>query len=466
MTIVRTAAVYARISSDQEGLGLGVQRQLEDCRKLAADRGWTVAEEYTDNDVSAYSGKPRPAYARMLADLAAGERDAVIVYNLDRLHRRPIELENFVALCEREGVTNVATVTADIDLGNDDGLFMARMLAAFAAKESGRRSARIKRKNDQIAATGMPHGGSHRPFGYDISRMVVLNAEAVIIRQVVDRFLAGESSRSLATWMQESGVSTVSGKPWRTPTLNAILASGRIAGLREHRGEIVGPAAWPAIITTDEHRRVCALQQQKKVSGRRAPRRYLLSGLLKCGKCDTKLYSATRETTRRYVCLSGPDHGGCGRLTVVAAPVEDLIARGVLYRLDTPDLAASLASRAEKVEALAAVADQLVADRTQLEELSAAYGNRDVSMREWLEAKRPIDARIERAERQMSRATNSDVLHGLVGHGAELAQSWDTLNLNRQVGIVAAVLDHAVIAAGMSGARSLDPERVQPIWKL
>jgi len=80
----------APISSDQERLGLGVQRQLEDCRKLAAGRGWTVAEEYTDNDVSAYSGKPRPAYARMLADLAAGERDAVIVYNLDRLHRRPM----------------------------------------------------------------------------------------------------------------------------------------------------------------------------------------------------------------------------------------------------------------------------------------------------------------------------------------------------------------------------------------
>lgn len=110
-----------------------------------------MAEEYTDNNVSAYSGKPRPAYARMLSDLAAGERDAVIVYNLDRLHRRPIELEDFVALCERAGVTNVATVTADIDLGNDDGLFMARMLAAFAAKESGRRSARIRRKNDQIA---------------------------------------------------------------------------------------------------------------------------------------------------------------------------------------------------------------------------------------------------------------------------------------------------------------------------
>jgi len=38
-----------------EGAGLGVTRQLEDCRKLAADRGWSVGDEYVDNDVSAFS---------------------------------------------------------------------------------------------------------------------------------------------------------------------------------------------------------------------------------------------------------------------------------------------------------------------------------------------------------------------------------------------------------------------------
>ncbi len=137
---VRSAAIYARISADVEGTGLGVARQLEDCRKLASDRGWPVGDEYVDNDASAFSGKPRREYARMLADLESGARDGMIVYNLDRLHRRPVELEDFVALCESVGVRDVATVTADIDLGNDDGLFMARIFAAFAAKESGRKS--------------------------------------------------------------------------------------------------------------------------------------------------------------------------------------------------------------------------------------------------------------------------------------------------------------------------------------
>ena len=80
------------------------------------------------------------------------------------------------------------------------------------------------------AAAGLPHGGSLRPFGYDETRMAVVESEAAIIGQLAARFLAGESLRSLAAWLEDSEVSTVAGKPWRTTTLKAVLASGRIAG--------------------------------------------------------------------------------------------------------------------------------------------------------------------------------------------------------------------------------------------
>ena len=49
-------AIYTRISSDIEGTSAGVTRRVDDCRKLAGDLGWTVAEVYVDNDVSAYRG--------------------------------------------------------------------------------------------------------------------------------------------------------------------------------------------------------------------------------------------------------------------------------------------------------------------------------------------------------------------------------------------------------------------------
>lgn len=445
---------------------MGVRRQVEDCRRLADGLGWKVAEEYVDNDLSAYSGKTRPGYERMLGDLRDGVRDAVIVYHVDRLTRRPVELEAFVAAVDAAKVRHVRFAVGDMDLGIGDGLMIARMLGAMAAHESATKSRRVSRKLEQNAAEGRPHGGFRRPFGYDEDKVTVRGDEAAVVRILVARFLAGESLRSLAVWLDGEGIRTVSGKDWRTPTLRAMIASGRIAGLREHRGTVVGKAVWEPIITEDERRRIHARMAERAVSGRRTPQRYLLTGLLQCGKCGGRLFSSPRASTRRYVCLSGPDHGGCGRLTVVADPLERLLADAVVWRLDTPALADALAGRAAKDEQAAAMAERLSTDKAQLDELATVYAARAITMREWMAARKPIEARISDAERRLSRATRADAIHGLVGNGDALRAQWASLNLDRQHAIVAAILDRAVIAAGTPGARSLDPARVQAVWRL
>ncbi|UQX09539.1 recombinase family protein [Candidatus Mycobacterium methanotrophicum] len=467
---VCSAAIYARISSDAEGTGLGVARQLEDCRKLAADRGWPVGAEYVDNDVSAFSGKPRREYARMLADLASGARDAVIVYNLDRLHRRPVELEEFVTLCESVGVRDVATVTADIDLGNDDGLFMARIFAAFAAKESGRKSARIRRKMLQNAQAGLPHG-SARPFGYEADKITVRESEAAVIREMVDRYLAGQSLRSLTIWLNESQIAPSVAKSWQTTAVRQVLSSGRIAGLREHRGEVIGAAVWPAIITVAERDRVLARMAARSVTKTRTARTYLLSGMLRCGRCGNRLYSQARHSNpdnrvRRYVCLKGPDHGGCGRLTVVAAPVEELLTEAVLARLDSAQLADALAGKATADADVAALATQVDADQERLDELAGLYADGAITAREWIAARDPITDRITAARRDIAAATDTTAVFELAGTGGTLRSGWADLDLGRQQAIVKAVLDHAVIAPGTPGSRRLDIDRVRPVWRV
>ena len=74
-----------------------MERQIKDCKALCADRGWIVAEVFIDNDVSATSGKRRPEYQRLLRAIESGDIDAVAVWDLDRLTRRPAELESFVS---------------------------------------------------------------------------------------------------------------------------------------------------------------------------------------------------------------------------------------------------------------------------------------------------------------------------------------------------------------------------------
>lgn len=465
MSNVKAAAIYARISSDQSGEGLGVARQLQDCRRLAADRGWTVADEYVDNDVSAYRGKARPQYARMLADIEAARIDAVIAYHQDRLTRRPMEWEQFVELCDRAGVEQLATVTSDIDFGNDNGMLVARITAAVAANESARKSARIKRKIQQNVEQGLPNGGANRPFGYEADRLTVRESEAEIIRALAARFLAGESLRSLASWMNAKEIPTTSkAEEWRTPTLRQILAGGRIAGIRDHRGEPAGPAAWPAIITMQQHEQIQAAMRSKQRTGRRTPRRYLLSGLLQCGRCGNRLYSAARQDRRRYVCSAGPDHGGCGRLTVVAQPVEELIERAVLLRLDTPAMADTLAGRAAADDRHAALVAEIAAAQATMTELAEMFGGREISRAEWLAARKPAEAKIVGAQRQLDQISGTSALAGLVGNGAALRESWAQLNLDRQHAIVRAVMEYATVLPGMPGARALDPARIVPRW--
>lgn len=463
----RSAAIYARISSDQDGTALGVTRQVEDCRALAKQLGWTVAEEYVDNDISAYTGKKRPGYQRMLDDLVAGERDAVIAYHLDRLTRRPIELEHFVEVATTAKVAVRFVSGGDFDLVSGDGLMVMRMLSAVAAGESATKSRRLKRKNDEAAAKGVPHKGGNRPFGYEDDWVTARADEAAVVRAIFERFLAGESLRSIATWLDAEGVKTVNGRPWLSTSVRTMLRNPRYAGLRSHRGDVVGTATWEPIITIAERDKVMALMERRASTRERTNRSYLLTGLLRCGKCGNRLFSARRQNSRRYVCMAGPDHGGgCGRLTIVATPLEQLIADAVLYRLDTPELAAALSGQAELDTESAALSEALAQARAHLDELAQIYGDGNIGQREWLTAKSPIDARVKDLERRLARATGNSGLAAVIGNGESLRAQWTDLPLGRQAAIVKTILDHANIGPGQPSARSLDPGRVDLVWRI
>lgn len=183
----------------------------------------------------------------------------MVVCHSDRLTRRPIELEHFLDVVATAGVRHVRFVaTSGLDVGTGDGLMVLRVLGAVAANKSATKSRRILRKMDEVAESGRPHGGSVRPYGYEKDRMTVLPAEAEVVRAVAARYLSGESLRSIAQSLNDQGITASADGPWTTSALRRILQSARIAGLREHRGEIVGPAAWPALISAEKRDKVLA----------------------------------------------------------------------------------------------------------------------------------------------------------------------------------------------------------------
>ena len=83
--------------------GQAIDRQREACLALAKSRGWEVVATFTDNDVSASTTKPRPAFEKMLDAAQHGDIDVVIAWHPDRLARKITDLERVVELAERMG---------------------------------------------------------------------------------------------------------------------------------------------------------------------------------------------------------------------------------------------------------------------------------------------------------------------------------------------------------------------------
>lgn len=462
------AGIYVRISDDRTGQRAGVQRQEADCRELAERRGWSVVQVYEDNDLSAYRGKPRPAYQRLLGDIKQGSVEAVVVWRLDRLHRHPKELEEFFEVCDAAGVADLASVTGAVDLSTGDGRFQARILGAVARKESDDKSRRIRRKAEELARAGKVGGGGHRPFGYQQNRVAVRTDEADLIREAAQRVLAGEGLHGIATDWQARGVETPTGRHWQSQTLKRMLISPRIAGLRELRGVVVGDAEWDQIIDPETHHRLVVIltdPARRKFYGG-GGRRYLLTGFGFCGLCGAKLVARPRGDKRRcYVCASGPNFRGCGKIRVLSEPVEEFIAEALFVALDTPKLIEAIRAQTDDSE-LSGLLEALRSDEDALEQLARDhYADRLISRGEYLAARSALDQRIEATKSQLRRQESTTALADIPSGGDAVRAAWAESDLTWRRALVGTVIERVVLHPAVKGRNYFDPNRVELIWR-
>lgn len=364
-----TAAIYARISSDPEGRALGVERQEQDCRDLAARLGFDVVRVFLENDTSAStrSAKARPLYAEMLAGAEAGRYGALVAYSNSRLTRRPREFEDLLALVERRGVRIVTVVSGEDDLATADGRMVARIKASVDAAEAERTAERVARAKAQAAQAGRFRGG-RRPFGYEANGVTVREVEAEALRRAAGGLLAGRSLNALAREMAEAGVTTTGGTSMDAVALRRILQRPRNAGLIEVRGEVTGAAQWPAILTEDTWRAVVVLLgDPTRRTSTGSTRRWLGSGLYTCGVCGTPLKCSSSHRQRTYVCPEAK------HVTRAQEPVDAYVQEAVCALLSRPDAADLLSEDGEGD--LGALRAEAAALRTRLEGFGVDYAD-------------------------------------------------------------------------------------------
>src|SRR5919106_3125242 len=383
--------IYLRISDDADGTSTATDRQRQDCRRYAEQRGWTVADTFEDRDLSAY--KPnvrRPEFERMLTAVRDHEITGVLAWKIDRISRR---LRDFVRLdeqCEQAGAF-ISTVEGNVNTREASGRFLAELLTAQARMESANTSARILRKQQELREQGKPSIGGYRLFGYSHDRLTVIPEEAVVAREARDRVLAGESLRAVAKDFGRRGIVGTSGKGWQPWVLKRYLWSAALSGQREHGG-LFTPGSWPAIFTPQDTLRLRAVLERNGHT--RAARTNLLGGFLRCGRegCGAAMQPSGGKV-RRYVCRARPGRPNCGRTGRRVGPIEAMVTAEVCKALDGVALREYLGEPSDRTVELL---DAVRADEAALAELADDfYAKRLISRPEFFATRATIDQRLE-----------------------------------------------------------------------
>jgi site-specific DNA recombinase len=501
----------------------GITRQREDILAKAGQLGAEICEWYTENDTTAFKKKRvvlpsgrsvwrvyRPEFRRMLADYEDGKIDGIIFYDIDRLARQPRDLEDLIDLAEHYK-RPVETVTGNIDLRTSNGRAMARVLVAMANKSSEDTSRRVARAWLQSAQEGQGNRwvGRRRRFGWR-SDGTVNDAEAQVIRDGARRFLAGESWNGVVRAFQGSGHAPVKARAWTAVSVQQILLNPSAAGIAVYNGSLrkenqegqfrympsdpAGTALrdaagsylmgqWQGILSVAEWEAIVAEAAGRRkgtAASARGTRKYLLSGLLRCGNvredgsiCNRSMAGFVQHRKNGYVRHAyrcpGKGQGGCGGIERNMAKLDKLI-EDLLF--------AHIAAHAPATGDLSVVPDESDPDMVALADvqerlLNLRKGYAAVPRTVSDDTMFNVVPQLEASERELKGklAKKARTRAGRLARSksaGDVRREWDAAA--GDTGVRRAILSRylkAVIVrkSGRHGPGELDYESIEPVWR-
>ena len=356
-------AIYTRKSSD-EGLEQdfnSLDAQREACSayiRSQASQGWLeVGERYDDGGFSGGT-LDRPALKRLLADVAAGRIDNIVVYKVDRLSRSLFDFAKLVEAFEKSSVSFVS-ITQAFNTTSSMGRLTLNMLLSFAQFEREVTAERIRDKLAASKAKGMWMGGV-APLGYqpDGRSLAIVEEHAAVVKHIFTRYLDLKSVRLLESELKGQGVIapdriTLSGKsiggvPFTRGMLYLILRRVTYAGQIAHRNKVY-PGNHPAIIDAETFDRVQTMLSDNKQGHRRtrSERPSLLAGRIVDPEGEPLIATHSTKTGsaksggkivryRYYVSHQLHHKQGDGGVRVPARDFEALVAQCVAALFDDP----------------------------------------------------------------------------------------------------------------------------------
>jgi DNA invertase Pin-like site-specific DNA recombinase len=352
-------AIYTRKSSE-EGLeqafnSLDAQREACAAYVLSqASEGWAALPIIYDDGGLSGGSLERPALQRLLADVAAGRVDIIVVYKVDRLTRSLLDFAKLVEALDTAG-TSFVSVTQSFNTTTSMGRLTLNMLLSFAQFEREVTAERIRDKIAASKAKGMWMGGTP-PLGYrpEGRSLAIVEGHAAIVREIFRRYLELGNVRLVAEALARDGVGaprrqTASGRPFgggafTRGQLYAILKNPIYVGDIPHHGKLHKGMHAAIIERATWARAQAQLADHLQGPRRTAPaaRPSLLAGLIvdEEGERLVATHASKGRVRYRYYVSRGLQHGipvdASAAVRMPAREIEAAVTLRVAEALNDP----------------------------------------------------------------------------------------------------------------------------------
>lgn len=323
---MKKAALYARVSSQQQQEEHTIDSQLAELKRQIVQHGNVLVKEYIDDG---YTGTrlDRPALEQMRQDLKTKQFDIIYFLCPDRIARdvwhQNIVIDDIVRHKKR------LIINGEDYENNPENYFKLTILGAVSQLERAKIVERTTRGRRHRLRMGQVVSQGHRIFGYRYIKktmtsppaLVIEESEAKVVHKIFELYATGNYGiDKLARYLEEQNVSTRTGKEmWRGCNVRLMLRNHTYAGTRYYnrmfhikesvdkrktvkfgRTALRDKSEWipikvPAIISKELFEKV---QKQIKKRGERyqQPQEHqLLSGLVRCGECGHSVSSYRRR---------------------------------------------------------------------------------------------------------------------------------------------------------------------------
>ena len=389
----------------------------------------------------------------MLADIADGTLGAVVAWDLDRLHRRPIELEAFMSLADDKHLA-LATVSGDVDLSTAQGRLVARLKGSVAAHEIEHKKARQIRAAQQKAERGEPNWS--QAFGYHADTRQPDPVTAPLVKQGYAAILAGASLGDICRQWNAPGRTRAPAAVDRRHVSSSYAghvtpdcATTRATSSARHLAAPVDESTWRAAQTV--------LDAPERKPGRKSVRRHLLTGVATAASAGTTcrqlptdgriIYRARNVT----VCRSGRERG----------------AHRVRHRVRQAShagrrrFAQNRTARRGRGRALRIEKNALLAE---LDSIGVERGDGLLTVRQAKIATDLVTGETAAIQGRQQDQERMRVFDGLPLGGPEVADAIKKLSPDRFRAVLDVLADITVAPVG-KGGREFQPERVQVVWR-